>query len=165
MKHLFFLVLFLTACSPVDMNITSFQGCKDAGNPIMESYPEQCQVDGKTFIRDIGNTLEKTDLIRLHSPLPGEKISADITLNGEARGYWFFEATFPVVLTDDDGNVLAQTYATASEDWMTEDFVPFTAQLSVPTVSVPTGKLILKHSNASGLPERDDALIIPVTFS
>jgi len=130
----------------------------------MESYPEQCNADGKTFVRDIGNSLEKADLILLDSPRPGEKISGEITLSGEARGYWFFEASFPVVLTDDNDNVLAQSFATAEGQWMTEDFVPFTAKLSVPDVSVHTGKLILKHSNASGLPEREDALIIPVTF-
>lgn len=29
--------------------ITTFEECKAAGNPIMESYPEQCSVDGKTY--------------------------------------------------------------------------------------------------------------------
>ncbi len=29
--------------------ITSFEECAAAGNPIMESYPEQCVAGGKTF--------------------------------------------------------------------------------------------------------------------
>lgn len=29
--------------------VTNFQECKDAGGAIMESYPEQCMIDGKSF--------------------------------------------------------------------------------------------------------------------
>lgn len=29
--------------------ITNFQQCKDAGNPIQESYPEKCSADGQTY--------------------------------------------------------------------------------------------------------------------
>ncbi len=31
-------------------SIASFQECKDAGYPIMESFPEQCIAQGKVFI-------------------------------------------------------------------------------------------------------------------
>jgi flagellar basal body-associated protein FliL len=34
-------------------SIFTFQECKDAGYPIMESYPEQCSTpDGRTFMND-----------------------------------------------------------------------------------------------------------------
>lgn len=33
-------------------DITSFQECKDAGGAIMESYPEQCAINGKSFTND-----------------------------------------------------------------------------------------------------------------
>jgi hypothetical protein len=34
--------------------ILSFEDCVAAGNPVMESYPEQCRTpDGQTFVRDI----------------------------------------------------------------------------------------------------------------
>lgn len=34
--------------------IANFQECKDAGYPIMESYPEQCATpDGRTFVNDV----------------------------------------------------------------------------------------------------------------
>ncbi|MEX0910128.1 MAG: DUF6498-containing protein, partial [Candidatus Paceibacterota bacterium] len=39
---------------PVVENITSYEQCAEAGYPIMESYPEQCQgPDGQTFVREI----------------------------------------------------------------------------------------------------------------
>ena len=31
-------------------NISSFEECKKAGNPIMESYPEQCTAGKQTFV-------------------------------------------------------------------------------------------------------------------
>jgi len=30
-------------------DINTFQTCKDAGGAILESYPEQCMIDGKSF--------------------------------------------------------------------------------------------------------------------
>lgn len=37
--------------------ITNFEECAAAGNPIMESYPRQCRANGKTFVEEIkGNS-------------------------------------------------------------------------------------------------------------
>lgn len=48
------------------MTITSFEECAAAGNPIMESYPEQCRApDGTLFVRNIGTTTLPTTV-----PLP-----------------------------------------------------------------------------------------------
>lgn len=40
--------------NPRGSEISSFEECKAAGYPVMESFPEQCAVpDGGTFTRDI----------------------------------------------------------------------------------------------------------------
>ena len=44
--------------------VTSFEECVKAGNAVMESYPRRCRHGDKTFVEDIGNTIEKADLIR-----------------------------------------------------------------------------------------------------
>jgi hypothetical protein len=36
-------------------SISSFEECKAAGNPIMESYPEQCSANGQTFTNNAQN--------------------------------------------------------------------------------------------------------------
>jgi len=72
----------------------------------MESFPRKCSDGGKVFVEDIGNTLEKSDLIRLDSPRPNEAITSPLTIRGTARGYWFFEASFPIRLVDEKGEVL-----------------------------------------------------------
>jgi len=146
--------------------VTDFLSCTQAGNPVMESYPRQCRAEtGEIFVEDIGNELEKMDLIRLHSPRPGEEIASPVLVSGEARGNWFFEGSFPVFLVDWDGLIIAEGLATAQSEWMTEEFVPFTVELKFDKPSYKNnGALILKKDNPSGLPQYDDALEIPVYF-
>ncbi len=145
--------------------ITTYQGCVDAGYPVQESYPPKCSVPGgTTFTQDIGNELEKADVIVLDTPRPNATITSPLSMSGQARGSWFFEAEFPVTLLDADGNLVAHTTARASSDWMTTDFVPFTSELTFDTPDTDTGSLILSKENPSGLPELSDELVVPVTF-
>lgn len=159
-------LLALASCSgsAAKEQISSFEECIAAGNPVMESYPEQCRTqDGRFFVRNIGNRNELANLIQVFSPLPGDTLGEEIT--GEARGYWFFEANFPVTIKDANGNVLLETYAEAQSDWMTEEFVPFTVEVpSVLSSRTKTGTISLKKANPSGLPENDKTLRIPVEF-
>jgi len=119
-------------------------------------------------VEDFGNALEKQDLIRLTTPKPNEVIQSPLTLEGVARGTWYFEASFPIALVDWDGRIIAEGHAEAQSDWMTTEFVPFKAVLNFSTPTYPTGlgrgALILKKDNPSGLPEHDDALEIPIRF-
>lgn len=145
--------------------VTSFEECAAAGYPILTSYPLQCRTpDGQMFVEDIGNALEKEDLIRLTSPRPNDIVSSPLVLEGDARGYWFFEASFPVRLEDENGNVLVQYYAQAEGEWMTEDFVRFRSELIFAAPTSGRGTLILERDNPSGLPEYADALFVPVRF-
>ncbi|MCU0678665.1 MAG: Gmad2 immunoglobulin-like domain-containing protein [Candidatus Pacebacteria bacterium] len=112
------------------------------------------------------------DRIVLAVPQPDSTITTPLTITGKARGPWFFEASFPVTLTNWDGLIIAEGIATAQSDWMTEDFVPFTATLNFTSpyqVGDPDfmrrGSLILQKDNPSDLPEFDAALEIPVVFA
>ncbi len=70
---------------------------------VFSLFPEQKPekpVD-RVLTEDIGNAREKSDLIRLSSPRPGEVVTSPLTIRGEARGYWFFEASFPVEFVDE----------------------------------------------------------------
>ncbi|MDQ3008738.1 MAG: Gmad2 immunoglobulin-like domain-containing protein [bacterium] len=103
--------------------------------------------------------------IFLTSPLNGETISSPLRITGQARGNWFFEATFPVVLTNWNGLIIAEGYAEAQGEWMTEELVPFVATLEFVTPDYgERGSLILQKANPSGLPENDDALEITIEF-
>ncbi len=147
-------------------NISTYQECIDAGNPILESYPTQCKTpDGKSFTQEIGTEAVSSDKIRSQNPQPNQTISSPLEITGEAVGNWFFEASFPAVLIDANGLELATIPVTAQGEWMTTNFVPYKGTLAFPTPMTPTGTLLLKKDNPSGLAEHDDELRIPIKFS
>ncbi len=102
-----------------------------------------------------------SDWIVLEQPTEDQLGTCPLIVSGEARGPWYFEAVFPVILLDAEGQLIAQGIATAQEEWMTEDFVPFSMQLYYETLSTE-GTLILEKSNPSGLPENALQLSVPV---
>ncbi len=107
------------------------------------------------------------DLIKVSSPLPQSTITSPLTITGEARGMWYFEASFPIVVVNWDGLIIGEGFATANGDWMTEEYVPFTATITfdADTSVSPRGSIILQKSNASGLPENDDAFEYEINFA
>ncbi|MDZ7762373.1 MAG: Gmad2 immunoglobulin-like domain-containing protein [Desulfovermiculus sp.] len=107
----------------------------------------------------------KEDRIVITTPLPGEKIDSPLIIKGQARGSWFFEGDFPVLLTNWDGLIIAQGIASAQGEWMTEDFVPFICRLRFDRPSFgQRGTLILRKDNPSDNSTLDDALEIPIRF-
>lgn len=106
----------------------------------------------------------KDNTINVTVPKPNQTITSPLAIQGEARGTWFFEASFPIRLVDGNGNELGFTVAQAQGDWMTKNFVPFSATLTFTTPIASTGTLILQKDNPSGLLENDDKVSIPVTF-
>lgn len=111
-----------------------------------------------------GQSQVKSNLIRVTNPLSNQIIQSPLIVEGEARGSWFFEASFPVKLVDANGDSIAQSSAQAKSDWMTENFVPFRAEIQFTRPVTGTGVLIFEKDNPSGLPENADALRIPVRF-
>jgi len=111
-----------------------------------------------------GAKADYSDLIKVTSPKSNDVITSPLVITGEARGNWYFEASFPVKLVDDNGNVLAEGQAQAQSDWMTENFVPFKAEFQFNLPTTEKGKLILSKDNPSGLPQYDEQIEIPVVF-
>lgn len=144
-------------------SVASFEECAAAGLPISESFPRTCRAGDAVFTE----TPEPiaTDLIRVSTPFPYEPVASPFVVEGEARGNWFFEATFPVRLVDGEGNEIARTYAESRGEWMTTEFVPFRVTLGFDPPRTTTGKLILEKDNPSGLPEHAASVQIPVRFA
>lgn len=101
----------------------------------------------------------------------GQTISSPLVIRGKARGSWFFEGSFPILLVNWDGLIIAEAIAQAEGEWMTEDFVPFRAELFFTKPENPTnqnyarrGAIIFKRDNPSGLPEHDDAYELSINF-
>lgn len=108
----------------------------------------------------------KEYLIAIDKPIKGEEISSPLNFSGKARGYWFFEGSFPVILTNWDGLIIAEGIAKAQSDWMIEDFVPFKGEILFEDRDdySKKGFIIFQKDNPSGLPEFDDALEMEIFF-
>src|SRR5687768_13489706 len=57
-------------------------------------------------------------LINVTEPQADAIVSSPLTVKGEARGPWYFEASFPVRLYDDVGTEIAVGVAQAQGEWM-----------------------------------------------
>lgn len=156
--------VYLLNSVPADSTgITNYEECAAAGFPILETYPEQCKtLDGRTFVRIVADDV--ADLIHVQYPATNALIVSPLRISGEARGTWYFEASFPVQLIDANGVVLYEGPMQAGAEWMTEEFVPFTDDIAFAAPTAPTGVLILKKDNPSGLSEHDREVRVPVRF-
>ncbi len=148
--------------------VLSFEDCAKAGYAVMESHPRRCKTpDGRTYAEEIAEQITYTnasaDNIKIESPFPGAVTGKEFSVVGQARGTWFFEASFPVELLDKDGNVLASGIAQAQGEWMTTEFVPFKVDLKAPESYIGPATLVLKKDNPSGLPENDASISFPIT--
>ena len=100
-------------------------------------------------------------------PQPNATVTNPIELKGEARGYWFFEASAPVTVLDESGEVIGSSFITATTDWMTQDYVPFKGSIlfdHTPTTTPTGGTVMFIKENPSGLPQNDQTHAVPVKF-
>jgi hypothetical protein len=111
-----------------------------------------------------GNSAEKQDLIQVTLPKPGDKVASPLEIHGQARGNWYFEASFPIKIKDSTGKELGVAVAQAQGDWMTTDFVPFTAILQFQAPTAATGTIYFEKDNPSGLPANADELHFQISF-
>lgn len=72
----------------------------------------------------------KSVSILVYAPLKNATVTSPVAVIGEVPGNWSFEAQFPVQLKDSKGNIIARTSAHVLGSWQTDQFVPFSAQLT-----------------------------------
>lgn len=99
----------------------------------------------------------------IDAPKSGANVPKDFTVTGKAPGPWYFEASFPIQVKSATGTVIATGIATALTEWMTPEDVAFKADISVESYAGPA-TLVLIRDNASGLPEHDASVEIPITI-
>lgn len=103
--------------------------------------------------------------IIINEPKEKEIVSSPLKIAGSAMGNWFFEASFPILIIDEEGREMGRGVAQAMDNWMTEEFVAFEAEINfVCTDENQNGFLIFKKSNPSGLLENDQEKKMEVSW-
>lgn len=148
--------------------ITNFEECREAGYPILESYPAQCKLpDGTTFRQEVdenNNSNNETASFNLETKL-NIPVESPLSVSGQATGPWFFEASFTAEIQDENGTVLGEGVMTAEENWMTEELVPFQGEIEFSNPTTASGLLVFKSANPSGLPENQKRISFPIRFN
>jgi len=103
--------------------------------------------------------------IVIFTPKVKSEIISPLKIEGKVRGSWLFEATMPVKLLNDKGEEMTVGYIQATEDWMTEDFVPFKGEISFVSKEEGEGMLVFQNDNPSGLPENEKEFRMPVRIA
>ncbi len=156
--------------------------CKDGewiaqGSP-RDSKPEiACKRDGDSELVNESRAMPDKEMveidsqkvaeginIRVMSPTVNATIKSPLKITGEAKGSWFFEASFPVKIVDIGGSVLGEGVAQAQGDSMTDEYVPFKAEIKFDINGSTGGDIIFQKSNPSGLPENAGSFSFPILF-
>jgi hypothetical protein len=121
------------------------------------------------FVGEIGNVTEKSDLIKINNIKANQEITSPVVIKGEARGSWFYESIFPILIVDWNGKIIGQGLASADEELMNDEFVPFSATIEYDKAEISglyanRGSLILIKTDMSDSPQNDDALEFPITL-
>lgn len=106
----------------------------------------------------------RDDLVSF-SVKPNQKVSGVLNFEGAVRNAYFFEANIIIQIVDVNKNVLKTTNAMATTDWMTSEPVSFRG--SIDLAGLPQGPAYLRiaNDNASGLPENDKYIDIPIIIA
>lgn len=104
-------------------------------------------------------------MVRVTVPKPDAVVRSPLTVTGEARGNWYFEASFPVKILDANDKQLGVGIAQAQGEWMTTNFVPFSTTVNFSVSTTQMGTIVFQKDNPSGLPEHDAQVRIPIRFS
>ncbi len=154
---LFFSAVFLSSCT---------QGIQQNENEQTQERKGQNKQVTENGYKSAESTIQvnqtENQEIIVESPAPDQTVSSPVMVKGKALGTWFFEGVLPVSMEDADGNLLSAAPARALDDWMTEDFVEFEAQLDFDLGNNETAVIIIKNDNPSGIPENAKKFEIPV---
>lgn len=113
-----------------------------------------------------GEVREEPNIV-VDLPKSGDTISGPFQISGKAKT-WYFEGDFPIELIDEQGNKIAQGYARAMGDWMTNEYVPFEMG-EINFVSYPSattsGFVVFRKDNPSDMRELDEEFRVPVIIT
>lgn len=152
---------------------------KSSGMPRACTMEAKLCPDGQTYVSRSGANCEfspcpdasgQSDKIVILSPKPNAEISSPVVVSGKALPNWFFEASSPIEVHDDNGTLLGSStthFAPSPESFAprNDGFAYFKGEVKFSQPATQGGYILFKKDNPSGLPEMDESFKLPVKFA
>ncbi len=151
-----FLILFLV------MVIAFLVYVKDR-NVVVDKLPQDTIVDIDVPETTVPALEGDTANFISASIMPGDSVvKQPIVFSGNIKGGYFFEGNVLLNILDENKNLLRVSHGNAITDWMTVGPVSFAGTIDF--TGLPSGLAFIEihNDNASGLPENDKAIYIPI---
>lgn len=155
MKKIIILLVLLIAAYFVFFNHKASAPVEDTSSkmpPISDA--DQIQVTGKASINDLIG----------FSIMPNTKVHGILSYRGTIQGGYFFEANILINILDKNKAVLKASNGVAKSDWMTSDPVDFEGNIDFTGLPAGPAYFEIHNDNASGEPENDKSILIPIVI-
>jgi len=103
----------------------------------------------------------KNDLVSF-SIWPNTKVHGIVSYRGVIKGAYFFEGNILINILDINKKVIKQSNAVAKTDWMTIEPVSFEGNIDFSGILKGPAYFEIHNDNASGLPEHDKSILVPI---
>jgi hypothetical protein len=128
-----------------------------------EKEEEKVNIIEEPMLYKDGILGNKDDLISF-SIAPYTKVHGILSYRGVIKGGYFFEGNILVGVADMNKKIILQSNAVAKSDWMTSEGVNFEGYLDFGTLPKGSAYFQIHNDNASGLPENDKFILIPIVI-
>ena len=152
------IILMIIAIKIMLRNEKEYFGVFQKEVPIVDTTQEKIPVEVKNNI--LGN---KDDLISF-SIWPNTKVHGILSYRGVIKGGYFFEANILINILDSNKKIIKQSNAVAKDDWMTSGPVNFEGNIDFVGLLKGPAYFEIHNDNASGLPQNDKSILIPIVI-
>ncbi|MFA6177854.1 MAG: Gmad2 immunoglobulin-like domain-containing protein [Candidatus Paceibacterota bacterium] len=150
------IILMIIAIKIMLRNEKEYLGVFQKQVPVVDTTQEIIPTEVRNNIS--GN---KDDLISF-SIWPNTKVRGVLSYRGIIKGGYFFEANILINILDSNKKIIKQSNAMAKDDWMTAGPVNFEGNIDFSGLLKGPAYFEIHNDNASGLPENDKSILIPI---
>jgi len=118
-------------------------------------------VDETPVVKEEITEVPASDLVSF-TVLPNSKVNGILSYQGTIKGGYFFEGNILVNILDSNKSLLRAGHAQAMTEWMTVEPVEFEGNIDFTGLPVGPAYIEIHNDNASGLPENDKSILIPI---
>lgn len=117
---------------------------------------------GPENVGQMSNVLGNKDDLVAFSIMPNTKVHGIVSYRGIVKGGYFFEGNILINILNSDKKILKASNAVAKDEWMTTGPVNFEGNIDFTGLKKGSAYIEIHNDNASGLPENDKSILIPI---